>query len=590
MKQNMKNSKFCIRICNSWKLSFYITFVILSVHQSFSQQLSESVVGCFYTESVMEELNSEVESSIRQLRSEGKLDFTKYKTAEEDLENSADAKMLTAIQMQWPLTSKEYSDFPVWSIGNFYDQEYFSDGDDDVDEAGEIEDYNCGDRTYDGHRGYDINAEPYKWKAQFDGSVYIVAAAPGIIVNKVDGEPDENCEWDSTITATRGNHIVVLLEDGNTATFYMHMRNGSLTEKEEGDYVTTGEYLGTVASSGRSTGPHLHFQVNTGYYDYGVGAADDSGADFDIFDGECNSLYPYADAVFENQPPYDDPAVLTLETHSSNPGTYDADFCDKTIGLFNDNSFTGTTTVWFRSKLRDFIDGAAVSYAVYRPSGTAKLTYFRYDGSGRNEVVDDQSATFTVLDPAGTYRYTATFGGKTYSHYFAYNCLSTQTLSGSVSGHKGNMVSNSITSTQTISSSSSNYIKYMADEFVQLNIGFSAAAGCKFVANLEGCNNSTALMEEDWSLKTVEDQFYPECTLYPNPTNGAFELYYYEEADFEALLTIRDHTGRMLLQVEGISSMNEIRIPFDLSTYPKGVYYVELRSNQRSVTKPIVLQ
>ena len=40
-----------------------------------------------------------------------------------------------------------------------------------------------------------------------------------------------------------------------------HAEKGSLTTKAIGETVNQGEYLGIVASSGCSTGPHLHLEV-----------------------------------------------------------------------------------------------------------------------------------------------------------------------------------------------------------------------------------------------------------------------------------------------------------------------------------------
>lgn len=570
---------------------FVIAYCVTCIYPFQSLNAQNHVPGCMYTTAMMNDFHLEVQAKIKKLHQEGKLDFSKFRPATEDEDVQSDAKMLTAIPLQWPLTHKEYSDFPVWSIGNFYDQDDFSDGDDDAFEDGEREDYNCGERTYDGHQGYDINPEPYHWKAMFDGSVYVVAAASGIIVDKHQGEFDERCDWEDEIPVTKGNYIVIMLEDESTVNYYMHMRDGSLTSKEEGDYVYVGEYLGTVASSGRSTGPHLHFQVNHAYIDFGVGDDDYTGYSQDVFDGECNTLFEYMDAAFESQPPYDDPAVLTLETHSSDPGLYDGTHCDKTISLYYDNSFSGLTTVWFRSKLRDWVDGSTVTHSIYRPSGTLKASYTRDTGSGgRNKIPTDASFSFSALDAAGTYRYTVTFGGKTYSHYFAYSCLSNQTLSGTASGHKGYMVSNSINSTQTISSSSSNYVKYMADSYVQLNEGFEALAGCRFVANLKGCNNSTALMEDEFAYREDDLIENSKLILYPNPSDGIFEMYYFEESDFSAIIQIKDQIGNVIERFNQLSELNELRKTIDITHYAKGVYFVELITKEEILVEPIIIQ
>ena len=54
-----------------------------------------------------------------------------------------------------------------------------------------------------------------------------------------------------------GNYVVVEHPEG-FQTLYAHLGSASV---RKGDSVTAGEALGTVGSSGRSTGPHLHFEV-----------------------------------------------------------------------------------------------------------------------------------------------------------------------------------------------------------------------------------------------------------------------------------------------------------------------------------------
>lgn len=56
-----------------------------------------------------------------------------------------------------------------------------------------------------------------------------------------------------------GNAVVIDHGNGYT-TLYGHMKTGSLVVKA-GDRVTQGQKIGVMGSTGRSTGPHLHFEV-----------------------------------------------------------------------------------------------------------------------------------------------------------------------------------------------------------------------------------------------------------------------------------------------------------------------------------------
>ena len=106
----------------------------------------------------------------------------------------------------------------------------------------------------------------------------VVAAHGGRVAVAADGWPDRrwcNAPWDlarlrvferfhpirMAVTDWRplaGNHVLVEGDEG--VTMYAHLRCGSL-RVQPGDAVAAGEPLGAVGHSGRSTMPHLHFQL-----------------------------------------------------------------------------------------------------------------------------------------------------------------------------------------------------------------------------------------------------------------------------------------------------------------------------------------
>ena len=58
-------------------------------------------------------------------------------------------------------------------------------------------------------------------------------------------------------SASMGNYIMINHGDG-IITIYMHASSLSVSK---GQTVVRGEEIGKVGSTGRSTGPHLHFSV-----------------------------------------------------------------------------------------------------------------------------------------------------------------------------------------------------------------------------------------------------------------------------------------------------------------------------------------
>ncbi len=85
------------------------------------------------------------------------------------------------------------------------------------------------------HEGIDFTAEP---------GTPIFAAAPGIVLN-VERHP----EYGNVVDIDHGDDLV---------TRYAH---ASLVLVKPGEFVRRGQQIATVGSTGRSTGPHLHFEV-----------------------------------------------------------------------------------------------------------------------------------------------------------------------------------------------------------------------------------------------------------------------------------------------------------------------------------------
>ena len=61
----------------------------------------------------------------------------------------------------------------------------------------------------------------------------------------------------ATYHSTAGNYVTINHQDGYTSV-YMHMTHDVVSV---GEYVKAGELIGYVGSTGRSTGPHLHFGI-----------------------------------------------------------------------------------------------------------------------------------------------------------------------------------------------------------------------------------------------------------------------------------------------------------------------------------------
>ena len=311
---------------------------------------------------------------------------------------------------RWPLrAARGYSGPGFDRIANFVDHDQaFPDL---------VRDYSCGTRTYDrpdgyNHEGTDIALWPDPWNAMAAGHTEIVAAAPGIIASRIDGNFDRNC---ARVLGTTWNVVSIRHADGSIA-WYGHMKSGSLTPKAVGQSVVAGEYLGLVGSSGVSTLPHLHFEV-----------FDASRRLIDPFAGQCNAKN--ADSWWEHQPPYYVTKVNRAFTSSAAPVTWtcgsDARLQDP--GTLNEKTaFRRGESVLLVAAVRDMLAGQSVSFTLRAPDGSVyrRLTGNVATGYGSNYRF--VTVVFDATAPLGTWLFEASLAGNTASAAFTLSATGTE--------------------------------------------------------------------------------------------------------------------------------------------------------------------
>lgn len=272
-----------------------------------------------------------------------------------------------------------------------------------------VQDYNCGARSYDSpgydHAGVDYFTWPFSWDLMDTDAVEVVAAAPGTIIGTDDGNFDRQCQWAG---AGQWNAVYVQHDDGSVA-WYGHLKNGSLTSKGVGERVERGEALGVVGSSGRSSGPHLHFELY-----------DASGAVVEPHAGACNTGPSWWDA----QRPYYDSGINGLSTHSA-PVQWAS--CPNTDDVLNrSDRFEPGDRVYYYAFYRDQVNGQSSIYEVTTPSGvrhqrwTATMQQSHYAASW-------WFWNFPLPTNAeeGIWTFSVSFNGQTASHQFQVGELST---------------------------------------------------------------------------------------------------------------------------------------------------------------------
>lgn len=306
----------------------------------------------------------------------------------------------------WPVTQAAgFNDNNFYGISNYIDH--------NAAVPNQLSDYNCGTRTYDqssgyNHKGTDIFTWPFPWQKMALNAVQIVAAAPGTIIGKDDGNTDQNCAF--CTVACNWNAVYVMHADGSVA-WYGHMKTGSLTTRLVGETVTAGEYLGIVGSSGNSTAPHLHFEVYT----------DNTYAQLvDPWAGPCNTFNGLT-SWWANQQPYQVSTLNKMMTHGAAPAMPGCAGGEAVNGKIN---FLNGQTVYLGSYYRDQLNGQKPVHAIYRPDNTLYTSWIQTFTSNFNASYWYYTITLPTPAATGMWKYQITYNGQpAQSIYFGVNTI-----------------------------------------------------------------------------------------------------------------------------------------------------------------------
>ncbi|MBQ7108039.1 MAG: M23 family metallopeptidase [Clostridia bacterium] len=103
--------------------------------------------------------------------------------------------------------------------------------------------------------GYGYRIDPFTNKTSFHSGLDIAASKGTPIKSALSGV----VELSQKSGGDYGNYIIV--NHGAFKTLYAHCEKLTVSE---GDFVSAGDIIATVGSTGRSTGPHLHFELRIG--------------------------------------------------------------------------------------------------------------------------------------------------------------------------------------------------------------------------------------------------------------------------------------------------------------------------------------
>lgn len=100
--------------------------------------------------------------------------------------------------------------------------------------------------------GFGYRKDPFTGRSTFHAGVDITGEQGDPVYAAAEGTVTES-DYDSA-----KGHYIVIDHLGGLQSVYMHLSD---REAETGDAIRRGERIGQLGSTGRSTGPHLHFQI-----------------------------------------------------------------------------------------------------------------------------------------------------------------------------------------------------------------------------------------------------------------------------------------------------------------------------------------
>ncbi len=131
----------------------------------------------------------------------------------------------------------------------------------DVREGEGVQDFECNQKSYDGHKGTDFALGSI---LQMKKGIDVLAAADGVVLRLRDGQSDHlksKDELDAIMAEKKECGNGILIDHGHGLNiFYCQLKQGSISVKPK-QKVSAGEKIAEVGQSGLAEFPHLHFGV-----------------------------------------------------------------------------------------------------------------------------------------------------------------------------------------------------------------------------------------------------------------------------------------------------------------------------------------
>lgn len=100
-----------------------------------------------------------------------------------------------------------------------------------------------------------------------------------------------------------------------------------------------------------------------------------------------------------------------------------------------------------------------------------------------------------------------------------------------------------------------------------------------FIAKIDSINNTTTTISSNASRQIP-------LMIYPNPSNGYFKIQMGNEQSLKGNISINTILGEKIYFKDNVPLNN---VTIDLSYKPNGIYYISIKSDQKTITKKIII-
>ena len=91
-------------------------------------------------------------------------------------------------------------------------------------------------------------------------------------------------------------------------------------------------------------------------------------------------------------------------------------------------------------------------------------------------------------------------------------------------------------------------------------------------------------------ISSGDDELAKNLNIYPNPTRGFFNISFVSDDIVSLELFVLDAYGKVIIENKESMFVGEYTKQIDLTEYPKGVYMVQIKTNNSFITKRVVVQ